>query len=80
MTSLFLGHESKGGELSGWKTYLMRAWAVSTKFLGRSFDVFIDRDCEVKRKERSDVGFDIFCHESKRKQTFTALNTFKKLE
>ena len=42
MTSLFVGHESKGGELSGWKAYLMRAWAVSSKFLGRSFDVFID--------------------------------------
>ena len=80
MSSMFIGFESKGGRLSGWKSYLMYAWAVSSKFLARSFDVYVNRDFETKRKERSDAGVNIFCDEKKRVQTFTALNTYKKSE
>ena len=59
MISLFSGFPANGGELSGWKSLLMHAWEVSSKFLVRSFNTFIDQDCEVKRKERNDAGVNI---------------------
>ena len=80
MAAMFIGFESKGGLLSGWKSYLMHAWAVSSKFLTRSFDIYVNRNFDTKRKERSDAGVNIFCDDSKRRQTFTALNSFKKVE
>ena len=80
MVSLFSGFQSNGGELSGWKSFMMNAWGVSSKYLVCSFETFVDKDFGVKRKERSDKGVNIFSNEKKRKQTFTALNSFKKLE
>ena len=73
MVLLFARMESNGGKLSGWEGIILRAFDVSTKYMARSFDLFIDRDFNYKRKEQRDTGTNLFCDKSKCRQIFIAL-------
>ena len=77
MASLLLGISANSGRFLGWKMKLNNAWGVSTNFMGRMYDTFIDGDFEVEIKTRSGKGVSIFTDEVKRRHTFTALNQYK---
>ena len=77
MASMFIGCKPKGSELSGWKSYLIHEWMVSSKILG-SFDNFIDYYYEIKRKERSYAGVNIFYDEKREDKNSLRLTLTKR--
>ena len=80
MSTLMSGFESNGGVLHGWKTALNYAWDVERGTMDRIFKHMLDQNGSIERAERIDKGLSVFDNDEIRKNTFTALNTFKKFE
>ena len=78
MSNLLIGFDGNSRPLKGWKSLLLNAWRMTRSAFNSIFNRCINRGLEYRRKERSDKGESIFVSESRRNQTFTALNEYKK--
>ena len=77
MFNLLIVFDGNGGSLKGWQSLLFNAWGMTRPTFNSIFNRCIDRGFDCGRKERSDKGESIFVSESRRNQTFTALNEYK---
>ena len=78
MSNLLIGFDGNSRPLKGWKSLLLNDWRMTRSAFNFIFNRCINRGLEYRRKERSDKGEYIFVRESRRNQTFTALNEYKK--
>ena len=58
---------------------LSDGWGISKKHLHRMFDKFVSDKLQVRRKEQSDKGENVFNLVRKRTQQFTPLNMYKQM-
>ena len=78
MSNLLIGFDGNSRPLKGWKSLLLNAWRMTRSAFNSIFNRCINCGLEYRRKERSDKGESIFVSESRRNQTVTALNEYKK--
>ena len=77
MSNLLTGLDDNGGPPKGWQSLLLNTWGMNRPTFNYIFNRCIDRGFDCGRKERSYEGQSIFVSESRRNQTFTALNEYK---
>ena len=78
MFSLLLGAPNSS-QFYGMIKNLSDGWGISKMQLHRMFDKFVSDKLQVRRKERSDKGENIFNSARKRTRQFTPLNMFKQM-
>ena len=78
MISLMSGYDSNCGLAKGHSGKICHAFAVHLNSRLNLYKKYIENNFSNKRVERKDKGVSVFTSEKKRKQTYTAYNTFKK--
>jgi hypothetical protein len=79
MSFLMLSYSPTAGINKGWMKYIRHAFNISENCHIKIFQRFINNGFILERKVRKDKGTSVFTCDKKRKQTFTAYNTYKKV-